>query len=96
MPVPGDYNGDGIDRHRGVPARRTASGTSTASGSTQWGTSGDVPVPGDYNGDGITDIAVFRPADGVWYINGVGSTQWGTSGDIPTGVPPAIWLSFFP
>jgi hypothetical protein len=30
-----------------------------------------------------TPIAVFRPSDGVWYVNGGTSTQWGTSGDIP-------------
>jgi hypothetical protein len=55
--------------------------------SQQWGTSGDALVPGDYDGDGRSDIAVWRPSEGVWYIlgsqNGFMSQQWGTSGDVP-------------
>ena len=36
----------------------------------QWGAGSlkDVPVPGDYDGDRKTDIAVWRPGDGNWYI----------------------------
>jgi len=62
-------------------------GTTVTEG-VNWGNGADVPVPGDYNGDGRTDIAVFRPSDGTWYLlySGTATTegfQWGNGNDIP-------------
>jgi hypothetical protein len=55
-----------------------------------WGVSTDVPVPGDYDGDGKTDLAVFRPSTGQWFIlksstnyTSWDSYQWRASTDIP-------------
>ena len=54
-----------------------------------WGYLGTVPVPGDYNADGITDLAVYDPATGSWYVRTLGGEVmaypdlWGGPGFIP-------------
>jgi len=60
--------------------------------SVQWGTASDIPVPGDYyDWRGYTNISVWRPSSGIWYVRSVydgysdeyRATQWGTTGDTP-------------
>jgi hypothetical protein len=53
-------------------------------------TLGDPPAapmtlgpPADFDGDGDTDVSVFRPANGRWYIYGEPAFNWGLTGDIP-------------
>jgi subtilisin-like proprotein convertase family protein len=51
---------------------------------------GLCPLPhtkGDFDGDGRTDVSVFRPSEGNWYLNqtvaGFGVVNWGLNGDLP-------------
>jgi hypothetical protein len=53
-----------------------------------FGTVDDQPVPGDYDADGRTDIAVWRPSNGAWYIIRSSDSTftgriWGATGDVP-------------
>ena len=42
-----------------------------------------APASGDYNGDGKSEVAVFRPSDGLWAVKGLGRVYFGAGGDIP-------------
>jgi len=100
--VPADYDGDGLTdeavyRNGNWFIRKSRDGQLF---SVKWGGNSQVeggftydePVAGDFDGDGVYDIAVFRPADGTWYIlkSASGFSQnyplifkWGKLGDIP-------------
>jgi len=36
----------------------------------------------DFDGNGLTDVSVFRPSGGVWFVEGGPTTYWGAQGDI--------------
>ena len=45
-----------------------------------------VRAPFDFDGDGRTDISVFRPSEGIWYLNrssaGFSAIRFGATGDL--------------
>jgi hypothetical protein len=74
-----------------VLSSSTSYGTWT---SYQWGLPGDISIASDFDGDGRTDLAVWRPTTGEWFIRYSAdnysyaswkSFQWGLPGDIPLG-----------
>ena len=82
VPVPGDYNGDGMTDFAVFDA---ATGTWNVRGQFTgvFGDGTDTPVPGDYDGDGTTDIAVYRPSTGEWIVRNQFTIVFGDPGDVP-------------
>ncbi|CAN5873419.1 hypothetical protein BH23PLA1_BH23PLA1_14030 [soil metagenome] len=72
IPVPGDYDGDGITDlavFRPSTAEWFLLRSSAGPLHMTFGLADeDIPVPGDYDGDGITDLAVFRPSTAEWFL----------------------------
>lgn len=102
-PVIGDYDGDGkmdfaVRRaSTNVWFIRNSSDANGTVNSVTWGNSSDIAVPARYydsqDSDAKTDVATWRPSNGVWYIRrssdlSTRATSWGLSGDIPV---PANW-----
>ena len=85
MPVPADYNGDGVTD---IAVFRAMGGRWYVrnQAALQIGDPGDIPAAGDYNGDGILDVAVFRPSTRIWYVRNQPPVQYGDPGDIPLSV----------
>ena len=86
-PVPGDYDGDGI---QDVAVYNDATGawnilkSSGGALNLSWGGALYRPVPGDYDGDGKTDLGVYRLSSGTWAVL-LSSTNYTTTLSVPWG-----------
>ncbi len=90
IPVPADYNGDGMDdfavydTQTGAWHIMGANGTLVDISDIWGGFETAVPVPGDYDNDGYADLAIYNSADGKWYIR---TTQRFLMYDMRLGAP---------
>ena len=86
-----DWDHDGLNDH--VIVRSDSSSpllnwyvatTGGAVYTAQFGIDADIPSCNkDFDGDGKTDIAVWRPQDGNWFLSNNTPIQFGLPGDIP-------------
>jgi hypothetical protein len=101
IPVPGTYGYNPGGPVMDLAVWRQSNGTwyfydptNSNQSSVVWGQAGDIPVPGQYDVGGYgprggpTEVAVWRPSTGVWWILNSGrgtsrTVQWGQVGDIP-------------
>lgn len=78
---------------RGLGTTAAVINPGTGSNNTVVTESFDIPIQfrrparSDFDGDGRTDVSVFRPSDGVWYLNrsfsGFTAARWGLATDDP-------------
>jgi hypothetical protein len=90
IPVTGDWDGDGVtdigvfrpstgEWFLDLNANRKYDGR-TVDGRYKLGINGDQPVTGDWNGDGVTDIGVFCPSTGEWFLDLNANRKWDGNG----------------
>ncbi len=84
--APGDVNLDGEpDYWAGAPYQNVGDFQDQGLVAVFLSQGARLKVPADFDGNTITDVSVFRPSNGTWYIRGANpdAQQYGASGDIP-------------
>jgi hypothetical protein len=70
-----------------VPAPNSGFIAIACGGAHSLGLKSDTALPifdgNDFDGDLRSDISVWRPDAGIWWLKGIGVYLWGEEGDIP-------------
>lgn len=74
IPVPGDYDGDGLDecavwRPSDTTWYAKQIGVEEGAWSWKFGTATCIPLPSDYNNDGRLDLAYWEPSQGKIFVS---------------------------
>jgi hypothetical protein len=88
IPITGRWNTKGYDRI-GVFQPSTGKWYLDVNGNGKWNpcprdgcgylkvfTPGDLPITGDWNGNGTTQLGLFRPSTGDWFLDYNGDRNW--------------------
>ena len=88
IPIPGKWDLQGFDRI-GIFRPSTALWYLDVNGNGQWNgcrrdvcgylnvyKAGDIPITGDWNGDGLSQLGLFRPSTGEWFLDYNGNRTW--------------------
>ena len=73
LPVPGDWDGDGIDtpglyRSDGYFYARNSNSAGLADAACFAGNPSDLPLAGDWDGDGDDTLGLYRPSNQTFYL----------------------------
>jgi hypothetical protein len=81
-PVIGDFDHDGesditnfqVDNpdYPGLGVWKIQKSSDNSTNYIQWGLNTDIPLAMDIDGNNTSDLVIFRPSDGTWYINKMG------------------------
>lgn len=82
-----EWHEDNENNNTAQTVSTTVTAATPTSTPTETATPSNLRSRADFDGDGKTDLSVFRPAEGNWYLNrstaGLKGVNFGLNGDVP-------------